>query len=426
MALDAPIGWRYSYRWQGPRSDLCRGEAADFLPHFPTPLTASGYTAAQPHLTRALRAWLNVDVAPLWVVADGVLFLNGRGWRAFSDAMDVPYGLVAHILGLPEADTQTEPAGRRLWGLLPPASPHKRWLPHYHEAQERLDRVQRWVRRTLAYAWSQAEVLQVMEEIAVRIAEVLAVHAVATVALAGVLYRAPQATPEVVYRHLPWDRMPTLQPVVAAQGAADRAWSGQAQLWTSPAPFEVAAFSSAAAPASSFQPVLRSDGENEGDSLWEAVASWVRLREATRAALAWVIAVTRVWTQAAAREGMADGRLRQPEDACFLEIEELKQLLTGEWSDPGPVHHLVERRRRGWPPSDGPIPPGEAISWLAEVPERVVSGEIVGAPGWHPGLALQTSASEGIAALSDGLFAYGRLVAAVKDLSFYSAASNWG
>ncbi len=49
-------------------------------------------------------------------------------------------------------------------------------------------------------------------------------------------------------------------------------------------------------------------------------------------ALAYIWAGTRRWALAAAAEAMADGRLTQPDDVFFFELEEIKQMMTGEWN----------------------------------------------------------------------------------------------
>jgi phosphohistidine swiveling domain-containing protein len=48
--------------------------------------------------------------------------------------------------------------------------------------------------------------------------------------------------------------------------------------------------------------------------------------------LAYIWAGTRRWALAAAREAMVDKRLHSPEEAFLFELEEIKQLMTGEWN----------------------------------------------------------------------------------------------
>lgn len=64
-----------------------------------------------------------------------------------------------------------------------------------------------------------------------------------------------------------------------------------------------------------------------------------------RNALVLAMATARFWALGAAREAMADGRLLAVEDVFLLELEELKQMMTGEWSNVEQVRPLVEERR---------------------------------------------------------------------------------
>lgn len=412
--------WRCCYRQRGPEERLWRGEAADILPHPASPLTASVYTAAQPHLSRTLATWLDTRVSQLWDVSDGVLFLDTAGWQALSAGLSVPYGMMAHLLGLPGADPRTEPLSRRLWGILPPPNPGKRWISAYAQAAEALAHVQRWVRRVLGYRWTQAEVLQVMEEVAPRVGEVLAVHTVATLALSDVLYRAPTAQPEEVYARLAFPELPTLAPVVAAKKASEDHESSLRLPWGGRSPFEVAAAQDVPREAERISVVLSVPELGAGDDLWTAVSAWLYVRERAREALAWVTVAIRAWTLAAAAEGMSDGRLQSVADVFLLELEEIKQMMTGEWSDPEPIHRLTEARRTQWPTCEAP-PALDKVTWLEEIPAARLQGSVWGAPGWHPDLGMLATATEGIAALSSGLLAYGRLLAHVQGLAFYSA-----
>lgn len=71
----------------------------------------------------------------------------------------------------------------------------------------------------------------------------------------------------------------------------------------------------------------------------------VELLPASRNALVTVIAVARFWALGAAQETVADGRLGAIEDVFLLELEELKQIMTGEWSSAEQVRPIVEERR---------------------------------------------------------------------------------
>jgi hypothetical protein len=86
----------------------------------------------------------------------------------------------------------------------------------------------------------------------------------------------------------------------------------------------------------------------------------VDLLPASREALVTVIAVARRWALGAAQEAVNDGRLAAIEDVFLLELEELKQLMTGEWNSPEQVRPIVERRR------------AEQAAWAGQEPAEVV------------------------------------------------------
>jgi hypothetical protein len=64
-------------------------------------------------------------------------------------------------------------------------------------------------------------------------------------------------------------------------------------------------------------------------------------------ALAYVWAGTRRWALAAAKEAMADRRLSAVADVFFFELEEIKEMMTGEWnvSDLDDIHAACAERK---------------------------------------------------------------------------------
>lgn len=62
------------------------------------------------------------------------------------------------------------------------------------------------------------------------------------------------------------------------------------------------------------------------------------------------LAGTRIWVIAAAHETAADGRITQADDIFLLELEEVKQLMTGEWNitHRATLHELVAQRRQAF------------------------------------------------------------------------------
>lgn len=61
-----------------------------------------------------------------------------------------------------------------------------------------------------------------------------------------------------------------------------------------------------------------------------------------------ILAGTREWALAAAREAMSDQRIRQEDDVFFYELEETKQMMTSEWnvSDLDGIRETAQRRRQ--------------------------------------------------------------------------------
>lgn len=94
--------------------------------------------------------------------------------------------------------------------------------------------------------------------------------------------------------------------------------------------------------------------------VFEQLQQIVDLLPASRAALVTVIAAARQWSFGAAQEGLADGRLLAAEDVFLLQLEELKQLMTGELNDPAQVQGLVAERR------------AEQARWAEQEPPEIV------------------------------------------------------
>lgn len=99
--------------------------------------------------------------------------------------------------------------------------------------------------------------------------------------------------------------------------------------------------------------------QKTGRALLQRAADLHRLQSRALHAFAWVMAATRRWALAAAREAMADGRLRSQDEIFFFELEEIKQMMTGEWnvSDRDDIHATAARRQAdyaGWQQTAAP------------------------------------------------------------------------
>lgn len=72
--------------------------------------------------------------------------------------------------------------------------------------------------------------------------------------------------------------------------------------------------------------------QKEAQALLEQLPALLALQGRALHALSYVLAGTRRWAMAAGREAAADGRLPAVEDVFFFELEEVKEMMTGEWN----------------------------------------------------------------------------------------------
>ncbi len=95
------------------------------------------------------------------------------------------------------------------------------------------------------------------------------------------------------------------------------------------------------------------------EDLLQQVHLILRAADVAWDALAMVMAAAQRWTAAAADEAMAAGLIARPVDVLYLELEELKQVATGEWhaGRSAGVAESVEERKRA--PAAVASPPGE-------------------------------------------------------------------
>ncbi len=94
------------------------------------------------------------------------------------------------------------------------------------------------------------------------------------------------------------------------------------------------------------------------------LARYLPLQSRALHAYAYVIAGTRRWALAAAHEAMSDKRLANEQVVFFYELEEIKQMMTGEWniSDLDRIRATAEARRSAWE------------TWQSEHPGAVARG----------------------------------------------------
>ncbi|MCC6455249.1 MAG: hypothetical protein IT328_09930 [Caldilineaceae bacterium] len=77
---------------------------------------------------------------------------------------------------------------------------------------------------------------------------------------------------------------------------------------------------------------LPSSARKQGQQIIQKIGDSHRLQSHALHSLAYVLAGTRAWALAAAREAMVDQRLQSEDEVFLFELEEIKQLMTGEWN----------------------------------------------------------------------------------------------
>lgn len=98
----------------------------------------------------------------------------------------------------------------------------------------------------------------------------------------------------------------------------------------------------------------------QAQGILDSIRELIVLQSQTLHALSGLLAGTRRWAHGAAKEGMLDNRLRQASDIYTFELEEIKQMMTGEWniSSIKEIHSTSDKRRaqsalwRGAPSTD--------------------------------------------------------------------------
>ena len=78
--------------------------------------------------------------------------------------------------------------------------------------------------------------------------------------------------------------------------------------------------------------LLPSSARKQGEQSLHKLGELYKLQSSALHALMYVWAGTRTWALAAAREAMVDKRLHGTHEAFLFELEEVKQLMTGEWN----------------------------------------------------------------------------------------------
>lgn len=282
------------------------------------------------------------------------------------------------------------------------------WVrPALEQAPAQLAAIERWAERTQSTSWRQATLLQVMEEIEPKTEAALAVQESLRTALLVCrcsietwAQRGPLAPAELLvgledgdvdaaYDYALWqlgeaaDRNPGWRTATPSDGlhslpeglrravesmlssygrwaaqpleAASPRWAetpqallatATARLTTGAAPRDPEVVKRQRAEAgAALGKHLGLRGRHPFLATFDQMQRLAELLVASRKVVVTVMAMARRWALAAAAEAMADGRLAGQDDVFLLELEELKQMMTGEWVHPERVLALVEQRR---------------------------------------------------------------------------------
>ncbi len=369
---------------------------------FPASLTPFSRSVVHTSLQAAHRRLardLGVPPLPLTSADPRLLWDNGPLATLVIRVWDQPAAYVAPLLGLSPTVLGAPARGGKPGNL---AKTTAAWLAETPARQERL---RAWASRVQSMTWRQAQLLQVMEEIEPTVANAwgdeqrLAAAAVGNYAQLltwlenrrgdaaqfGLDIVAGLETPDAA---LVQDLADDIDPAFLLQRYGHRS-TCEWELATPRLAEETSwlqTFAAAKVPeiGTKWQPVNARQRRAQATEALLAQAgllqrsSWRQAIHLTQTSLsahaaAWdtlalVLAAVRRWALAAAAEGVRDGRLEQADEIFLLELEEIKQVLTGEWNRRQQFESLLAARQHEHNAMKGdersPLPPTEPGSVL--------------------------------------------------------------
>jgi len=124
---------------------------------------------------------------------------------------------------------------------------------------------------------------------------------------------------------------------------------------------------------------LSPQARKQGPQLVQKLRDLHKLQSGALHALAYIWGGTRRWALAAAKEAMVDGRVLAADDIFYFELEEVKQMMTGEWnvSSRDEIHATAVARR------------AQHAAWQTENAPEILLGDQEGRVTHHglPGVA---------------------------------------
>jgi hypothetical protein len=288
----------------------------------------------------------------------------------------------------------------------------------------------KWLAKVRGLRWSQADLLHVMEELEPNARDALQTYLILRAGLPAAFARSQGAEERILAAAR---GLPTVDGAVALAEAGrlssgDPARSRTLERYGHRGPGEIGPSAHrwadapelldglAALPAATGRGAASGSQPNAPREL----LALVQAADVAWDALTVVAAASQCWVRAAAREALAAGLIAGPADVLLLELEELKQVATGEWHGgrSAAVQEQVEQRRAALssiepiarttsPPLaggaarlNGPayfgappdaMPPAGAV-WLSETPDPgcapfwLAAGGLVAADPWSPGV----------------------------------------
>ncbi len=380
----------------------------------------------------------------------------------------------------------SEPEIGHLFGIEPPTAP-RQGKPSQGMKQARVAlrefpaayaRLRRWSEWVFASEWSQAQLLQVMEEIEPRVAEALNwVHRCAIVTVGSYHHLgtmlakkekdnakrealrlglvAGLETPDsrflhalavgkpvdelrATFGHMPLAREGEIAAPRVGDAAEHRLTNPGMEVWNwTPGRAQKRRGEAEKQALAQAGMLGRSGLRKAVEMAQQALVAHAQAREA----LAYVLAAARHWALAAAEEGAADGRIHHPDEIFMLEIEEIKQMMTGEWHSRAHVETLITERRAAYdaqPDDDAghghPLGVAgydtEGALFLLQHPEEadqldVPPGFMALARGWHPGWWQVVLKAEGIIDRGGNILTWMASVARSGDLPALTGGASY-
>jgi hypothetical protein len=205
------------------------------------------------------------------------------------------------------------------------------------EAPARHARLLSWLQRVRTLRWTQADLLQVMEELEPHARTALQAYFILRAGL-------PAADSSMEDRessaYLGTRGLPTVDAVAALAEAArlspDHPMRGETLArygHRGPGEIGPAAHRWIEEPEllNALSGVTQQPPDRRKDAARREVYALVQAADIAWDALTVVAAASQWWVQAAAKEALTAGLIAQPADVLYLELEELKQVATGEW-----------------------------------------------------------------------------------------------